>query len=123
MIEENTTGKDGQEYLLSCSLDGSSVLQSIPPFQLSFLFYNGKLNSSLVVNKNAISTKGEFCIYAIGKSFLNAIHHSEILMKSTLHPSMTQTNSAPIYIKHEHVLLRSVVNINGVMMITRYRCI
>ena len=45
-IQENTQGKDGQEYVLSFTAHLSGRRQTIPPFNLPFLFYNGKSNLS-----------------------------------------------------------------------------
>ena len=44
MIQENTAGKDGQEYILRCTLVSNDIPRNrtIPPFDLPFLFYNGK---------------------------------------------------------------------------------
>ena len=44
MIQENTVGKDGQEYLLNfqVQIPASSSPHPIPPFTLAFLFYNGE---------------------------------------------------------------------------------
>ncbi|CAB4001570.1 Structural maintenance of chromosomes flexible hinge domain-containing 1, partial [Paramuricea clavata] len=39
-IEQNTAGKDGQEYVLSFTAHVGGRRQSIPPFTLPFLFYN-----------------------------------------------------------------------------------
>ena len=41
-IEQNTGGKDGQEYVLSFTVNVSGRRHSIPAFTLPFLFYNGK---------------------------------------------------------------------------------
>ena len=49
-IQENTQGKDGQEYILSFTARTSGREQLIPPFNLPFLFYNGNsCNSRSVV--------------------------------------------------------------------------
>ena len=45
-IQENTQGKDGQEYVLSFTAHLNGRRQTIPPFNLPFLFYNGKFNLS-----------------------------------------------------------------------------
>lgn len=43
MIQENCPGKDGKEYMLRFTVDVASEEQlSIPPYELPFLFYNGK---------------------------------------------------------------------------------
>lgn len=44
-IQENTNGKDGQEYLLNFQalLAAKAVPHPVPPFTLAFLFYNGEL--------------------------------------------------------------------------------
>ena len=39
-IEQNTAGKDGQEYVLSFTVNATGRRQNIPPFNLPFLFYN-----------------------------------------------------------------------------------
>ncbi|XP_046854704.1 structural maintenance of chromosomes flexible hinge domain-containing protein 1-like isoform X2 [Xenia sp. Carnegie-2017] len=39
-IQQNTAGKDGQEYILSFSVQISGQQLDIPPFNLPFLFYN-----------------------------------------------------------------------------------
>lgn len=41
-IEQNTAGKDGQEYVLSFTVNISGRRHNIPVFTLPFLFYNGK---------------------------------------------------------------------------------
>lgn len=41
-IQQNTAGKDGQEYILSFSVRISGQQLDIPPFNLPFLFYNGE---------------------------------------------------------------------------------
>jgi hypothetical protein len=44
-IEQNTAGKDGQEYVLSFTVNVTGRRMSIPPFNLPFLFYNGKMRN------------------------------------------------------------------------------
>ena len=44
-IEQNTPGKDGQEYVLSFTVNISGRRHNIPAFTLPFLFYNGKIAS------------------------------------------------------------------------------
>ena len=46
-IEQNTPGKDGQEYVLSFTANVGGRRQNIPPFTLPFLFYNGKTRNVL----------------------------------------------------------------------------
>lgn len=43
LIQENTAGKDGQEYLLNfhTQIPANASPHPIPPFTLAFLFYNG----------------------------------------------------------------------------------
>ena len=43
-VQENTNGKDGQEYLLNFQavLGARAVPHPVPPFTLAFLFYNGE---------------------------------------------------------------------------------
>ena len=45
LIQENTAGKDGQEYLLnfSAQIPANASSHPIPPFTLAFLFYNGEM--------------------------------------------------------------------------------
>ena len=45
LIQENTAGKDGQEYLLNfdTQIPANASPHPIPPFTLAFLFYNGEL--------------------------------------------------------------------------------
>ena len=45
LIQENTAGKDGQEYLLnfSAQIPANASPHPIPPFTLAFLFYNGEM--------------------------------------------------------------------------------
>ena len=47
LIQENTAGKDGQEYLLNfhTQIPPNSSPHPIPVFTLAFLFYNGKYSS------------------------------------------------------------------------------
>lgn len=42
-IQENTNGKDGQEYVLNFQavLPAKATAHPVPPFTLAFLFYNG----------------------------------------------------------------------------------
>ena len=47
-IEQNTAGKDGQEYVLSFTVNVTGRRQNIPPFNLPFLFYNGKIRNLLI---------------------------------------------------------------------------
>ena len=49
MIQENTPGKDGQEYTLRCTISDSNIPQytEIKPFEVPFLFYNGKSYSTV----------------------------------------------------------------------------
>ena len=44
MLQENTPGRDGGEYTLKCQLicDKLPRNQAIPPYNITFLFYNGK---------------------------------------------------------------------------------
>ena len=44
LIQENTAGKDGQEYLLNfeTQIPANASPHPIPPFTLAFLFYNGE---------------------------------------------------------------------------------
>ena len=46
LIQENTAGKDGQEYLLnfSAQIPANASPHPIPPFTLAFLFYNGEMS-------------------------------------------------------------------------------
>ena len=45
LIQANTAGKDGQEYLLnfSAQIPANASPHPIPPFTLAFLFYNGEM--------------------------------------------------------------------------------
>ena len=45
LIQENTAGKDGQEYLLnfSAQIPANASPHAIPPFTLAFLFHNGEM--------------------------------------------------------------------------------
>ena len=45
LIQENTAGKDGQEYLLnfSAQIPVNASPHPIPPFTLAFQFYNGEM--------------------------------------------------------------------------------
>ena len=51
LIQENTAGKDGQEYLLNfhTEIPVNASPHPIPPFTLAFLFYNGKASFSFVL--------------------------------------------------------------------------
>ena len=46
-IEQNTAGKDGQEYILSFTVHTVGRRQNIPAFNLPFLFYNGERRNVL----------------------------------------------------------------------------
>ena len=50
LIQENTAGKDGQEYLLnfSAQIPANASPHPIPPFTLAFLFYNGEMRLLLL---------------------------------------------------------------------------
>ena len=50
LIQENTAGKDGQEYLLHFSAQFPTNVSPhpIPPFTLAFLFYNGEMSLLLL---------------------------------------------------------------------------
>ena len=52
LMQENTAGKDGQEYLLnfSAQIPPNASLHPIPPFTLAFLFYNGETSLSFIDN-------------------------------------------------------------------------
>lgn len=56
-IQENTAGKDGQEYLLNfhTQIPANASPHPIPPFTLAFLFYNGKIYFSLALQTVKIS--------------------------------------------------------------------
>ena len=47
MIQENTAGKDGQEYQLNfqVQIPANASPHPIPPFTMPFLFYNGELTT------------------------------------------------------------------------------
>ncbi len=55
-IEQNTAGKDGQEYVLSFTVHVPGRRLNIPAFNLPFLFYNGK-------ERNVFIRLG-FCLFA-----------------------------------------------------------
>ena len=46
LIQENTVGKDGQEYLpnFSAQIPANASPHPIPPFMLAFLFYNAEMS-------------------------------------------------------------------------------
>ena len=46
LIQENTAGEDGQEYLLnfSAQIPANASPRPIPPFALAFVFYNGEMS-------------------------------------------------------------------------------
>ena len=50
-IQENSPGKDGQGYMIRCTVECSSVPKKsgIPPLDIPFLFYNGECNASQVL--------------------------------------------------------------------------
>ena len=45
VLEENTTGRDGQEYVLHCSVESAALQRLGGPaltYDIPFLFYNGQ---------------------------------------------------------------------------------
>ena len=59
LIQENTAGKDGQEYLLNfeTQIPANASPHPIPPFILAFLFYNGEFLRVWPVNKYVVCIK------------------------------------------------------------------
>ena len=51
VLEENTMGRDGQEYVLRCSIDGPTLKllgsTAVLSYDIPFLFYNGQLSHFL----------------------------------------------------------------------------
>ena len=61
MLEANTIGVDGQEYVLlfEAVISGSETLE-IEPFKLSFLFYDGMSRSIFIFNEFFVILKQFF---------------------------------------------------------------
>lgn len=56
LIQENTAGKDGQEYLLNfdTQIPANASPHPIPAFTLAFLFYNGESLLDWFLKKNEV---------------------------------------------------------------------
>ena len=78
VLEENTTGRDGQEYVLHCSVESPALQRLGGPaltYDIPFLFYNGRhiysFQSQFVLpDHNEYSVPFTMLIYFIVQSFI-----------------------------------------------------